>query len=194
MAEKAKTAKGKKKPKVKAGTSKAAAAAKKASFVEAYIVNGGNATQAAVAAGYSEKTAYSQGPRLLKDVEVQAAIQARQAELADKHELTTDSVLRALSRIVHSDPRKFYRPDGSLKNVTELDDDAALSLAGVEVVEMAGGMQIDAESGPSHVPMYTKKVKFWDKNAAIEKAMKHLGMFEKDNEQQKTPAVINIQF
>lgn len=40
-------------------------------FVTEYIKNGGNATQAAIAAGYSEKTAYSQGSRLLKDVEVQ---------------------------------------------------------------------------------------------------------------------------
>lgn len=40
-------------------------------FVTEYIKNGGNATQAAIAAGYSEKTAYSQGSRLLKDVEIQ---------------------------------------------------------------------------------------------------------------------------
>ena len=40
-------------------------------FVTEYIKNGGNATQAAIAAGYSEKTAYSQASRLLKNVEVQ---------------------------------------------------------------------------------------------------------------------------
>lgn len=40
-------------------------------FVNEYIKSGGNATQAAIAAGYSEKTAYSQGSRLLKSVEVQ---------------------------------------------------------------------------------------------------------------------------
>ena len=45
-------------------------------FVEAYC---GNATEAALEAGYSPKTAYSQGQRLLKNVEVKAAIAARQA-------------------------------------------------------------------------------------------------------------------
>lgn len=40
-------------------------------FVTEYLKNGNNATQAAIAAGYSEKTAYSQGSRLLKSVEVQ---------------------------------------------------------------------------------------------------------------------------
>lgn len=40
-------------------------------FVTEYIKNGNNATQAAISAGYSEKTAASQGSRLLKSVEVQ---------------------------------------------------------------------------------------------------------------------------
>ncbi|UPK42474.1 terminase small subunit [Paenibacillus pabuli] len=40
-------------------------------FVTEYLSNGNNATQAAIAAGYSEKTASSQGSRLLKSVEVQ---------------------------------------------------------------------------------------------------------------------------
>jgi phage terminase small subunit len=40
-------------------------------FVTEYIKNGGNGTAAAIAAGYSEKTAYSQASRLLKSVEVQ---------------------------------------------------------------------------------------------------------------------------
>lgn len=40
-------------------------------FVTEYLRNGNNATQAAIAAGYSEKTASSQGSRLLKSVEVQ---------------------------------------------------------------------------------------------------------------------------
>lgn len=39
-------------------------------FVTEYLQNGNNATQAAIAAGYSEKTASSQGSRLLKSVEV----------------------------------------------------------------------------------------------------------------------------
>lgn len=45
-------------------------------FVEAYIANVYNATQAAIAAGLSEKSAYSQGHELLKHPEVAAAIAA----------------------------------------------------------------------------------------------------------------------
>lgn len=45
-------------------------------FVDEYIRLRFNATKAAIAAGYSEATAYSQGPRLLKNVEIKAAIDA----------------------------------------------------------------------------------------------------------------------
>lgn len=55
---------------------------KQRAFVEAYLSNGFNATQAAITAGYSQKTAYSQGARLLKNVEVRAQIEARLGEMA----------------------------------------------------------------------------------------------------------------
>ena len=51
--------------------------AKRQAFVDAWE---GNATAAALAAGYSPKTAYSQGQRLSKIVEVQEAIKAREAQ------------------------------------------------------------------------------------------------------------------
>ena len=44
-------------------------------FIEHYT---GNATEAALAAGYSKKTAYSQGQRLLKNVEITKLIQQRE--------------------------------------------------------------------------------------------------------------------
>ena len=49
--------------------------AKQQRFVDAYD---GNATKAAIAAGYSEKTAYSAGQRLLKNDEILTAIQERE--------------------------------------------------------------------------------------------------------------------
>ena len=48
---------------------------KQQAFVNAYA---GNATAAALAAGYSKKTAYSHGQRLLKNVEIQEAIKDRE--------------------------------------------------------------------------------------------------------------------
>ena len=52
---------------------------KQSRFVREYLTDS-NATQAAIRAGYSRRTAYSQGQRLLKNAEVQQAIQAGMSE------------------------------------------------------------------------------------------------------------------
>lgn len=61
-------------------------------FVDAYLVDP-NATQAAIAAGYSKKGASSEGERLLRNVEVAAAIAEGQRKRAERVELTQDYVL-----------------------------------------------------------------------------------------------------
>lgn len=64
-------------------------------FVQEYIVDY-NATQAAKRAGYSEKTAYSNGQRLLKHAEVQAAIKEIQNKATDKAIVDRNMVLAGL--------------------------------------------------------------------------------------------------
>ncbi len=77
-------------------------------FADEYLVDA-NATQAAIRAGYSEKTAYSQGQRLLKNVEVKKYIEEQlerihNEKIADAQEVMMylTSVLRgeSLSEIV----------------------------------------------------------------------------------------------
>lgn len=64
-------------------------------FVSEMLVDG-NVTRSAKAAGYSEKTAYSQGHRLLKNVEIAAAIKAGQKDIAKRNELTIDDIIKEL--------------------------------------------------------------------------------------------------
>lgn len=67
--------------------------AKQQLFVQEYLIDL-NATQAAIRAGYSPKTAYSMGQRLLKNVEVAAAIAEALAKRAERVEIDQDYVLR----------------------------------------------------------------------------------------------------
>lgn len=168
----------------KAGTGKAATASRKLKFIEAYVNNGGNALQAAIAAGFSKVSAGARGHELVKDREVSLEIAKRAKELSDKFELTTEKTLREIARLSYSDPRKFYNADGSLKPIHELDDDTAACIASVEVDEI---MMEHTVIG------HTKKLKQWDKNSALEKAMKFHGLYEKDNAQQQ-PVEIVIKF
>jgi phage terminase small subunit len=147
-------------------------------FIEAYLGDAdGHITKAALAAGYSQRTAAQQGSRLLKKVEIQQAIQQRQAKRAEIADVTAAQVIKELARIGFSDVRKVFAPSGALKPAHEWDDETAAAIAGVDVVEMAGGAAIGGDGGLQHVPMYTKKLKLWDKNSALEKLAKTLGMY-----------------
>lgn len=166
----------------KAGTSKESAATRRKIFAEAYIANGGNGTQAAITAGYSPKTAGVQAVRLLGDANVSSLISHRAMETAKKYELTTDVVIRSIMQELQFDPAKLYREDGSLKDVTELDEDTRMALASVEF-EQTGG---------NDSPVTVRKVKWAARHAAREQAMKHLGMFLADNKQAGEAAVAAV--
>ena len=67
-------------------------------FVRQYLVDL-NATKAAIRAGYSERTAYSVGQRLLKNVEIQRAMAAAQAKRARRVEIKAEDVLRGVIEV-----------------------------------------------------------------------------------------------
>lgn len=165
--------------KAKAGTSKVATAERKNAFVESYIANGGNATAAAVTAGYSAKTAGSQGQRLLKDVEISTRIADRAKSVANKYELTTELAARSIVQELRFDPAKLYDKDGQLKPITDLDEDTRMALSSIEF----------EQHGNTEAPVYVRKVKWAARATAREQLMKHLGMFERDN-LQKPAAII----
>lgn len=71
--------------------------AKRARFVTEYLKDS-NATQAAIRAGYSKKTAGSQGHDLLKEPEIAAAVSARAAKAG----MTADEVLNGLADVART--------------------------------------------------------------------------------------------
>lgn len=71
---------------------------KQARFVQEYLIDL-NATQAAVRAGYSERTACEQGSRLLANVKVQTALQAAMQARQARTEVTQDYVIGKLVEI-----------------------------------------------------------------------------------------------
>lgn len=148
-------------------------------FVDAYISNKENGTQAAIMAGFSAKTAGVQATKLLKEANVQQMIAERRRELVEKSKLTTDELLIELAKIVRADLRTLFNEDGSLKSPKDWPDEVAGAVAGMEIDELFDGV------GKDRIQIgMTKKLKLWDKNSAIEKAMKHLGLFKEDNSQQ----------
>ena len=73
---------------------------KQNAFIKAYLLNGGNATQAAIRAGYSAKTAYSIGQENLSKPVIQKHIKAHQQQANSNFIWSKTKKLVALQSII----------------------------------------------------------------------------------------------
>lgn len=146
---------------------------KQAAFVQHYLVDK-NATQAAIRAGFSAKTASSAGERLLRNVEVCAAIERGMADIAGRLGITAERVLLERSRLAFLDVRKLFRDDGSPIPVNELDADTAAAITGLEVAEIWEGSGEDRR-----FVGYLKKYKLASKDPSLASLEKYFGLNEK---------------
>ncbi len=147
---------------------------RKAKFVAAYVRTG-NATQSAKLAGYGAKSAHVTGSRLLRDVEVKAAVDAARVEVVaainvDTAEAKLDAVtvLTEMLRIGTADLGQAYGKDGAMLAVADM----PLSLR-----RTISSLHYDGETGR------LTKVSFWPKVHALDALARHLGLYSEDNEQ-----------
>lgn len=141
--------------------------AKQERFVDEYLVDL-NATQAAIRAGYSKKTARQVGAENLTKPVIADLIAKRQHERGERTRITADRVLLELARLGVADLRSGFDERGNLKRPEEWSDDFAAAVSSVEVVTRSiGDGQVE----------YVHKLKMWDKNSALDKIAKHFGMF-----------------
>lgn len=165
---------------------------KQEAFAVTYIQTG-NATEAYRNAytpkKMASKTINEAASRLLKDSKISARIDELRAPALKATGLTVERTLREVERISHVDPRSFYRDDGTMKAPKEWDDAMAAAVASVEAIPVSLGRDAkgDVKIG------YTYKLKFWDKNAGLEKSMKHQGLFERDNAQSRDNLVLHVE-
>lgn len=141
---------------------------KQSRFVAEYLIDL-NATQAAIRAGYSKRTARFMAAENLAKPYIAAEVKQAMAERAARTEITADRVLKELAKLAFFDIRKAFNPDGSLKPLDEMDDETAASIAGLEVTELS-----DADGNAAG---RVKKIKIADKRAALVDIGRHLGMW-----------------
>lgn len=134
-------------------------------FVEEYLVDF-NAKQAAIRAGYSPRSAESQGSRLLSNRKVSRAIEERMAELSRRTGVTAERIVRELARIAFLDPTELAdMDDATIRDDATADDRAAI--AAVKVKRFVSG---DGES-------VEREIRFADKLRALELLGKRLGLW-----------------
>lgn len=146
-------------------------------FVEEYLIDL-NATQAAIRAGYSAKTAASQGERLLRNVEIQELLTERMKAREKRTEITQDRVLNELAKIGFADIRRALDWGPDVIVVNEETGETAVS-NGVALVP-SKNIDDDTAAAISEISQTAQgiKVRLHDKRAALVDIGRHLGMFK----------------
>lgn len=133
-----------KKPAAKRGKKKARRStptAKQARFIDEYMIDM-NATQAAIRAGYSTKTANQQASRLLANVNISALIEKRRQAISDKLQCTVDDIARELHKCGFANMADYMNvnADGDpWLDFSKLTRDQAAALAEVMVDDYVEG-------------------------------------------------------
>lgn len=165
-------------------------------FCNEYLIDL-NATQAAIRAGYKEKTAYSAGQRLLKHVEIQKRIQQLKNERSERTEISQDRVLKELAAIAFANATDFvqvtekplYNSDGEkmLDNSGEV-----IMIPDVEITETEK-LKPEQKKAIASIKQGRNgiEVKLNDKTKALELLGRHLGMW--NDKQEINLTAVNIE-
>lgn len=118
---------------------------KQEQFCQEYLIDL-NATQAAIRAGYSEKTANEQGARLLANVSIQTRLKELQSARQERTEITQDYVLKTIvdtiERCKQAEP-VMIKEDGEWVESGEYKFDSQAVLKGAELLGKHLAMWID---------------------------------------------------
>ncbi|WP_236209025.1 terminase small subunit [Pseudomonas tohonis] len=145
--------------------------AKQQRFVDEYLIDL-NATQAAIRAGYSKKTAGQIGDENLKKPEIAAAVAQRMAERVERNQVDADYVLRRMVEIDQMDVLDILTDSMELKPVSQWPRVWRQYLSGFDLAEMFEGRGDDRG-----IVGVLKKIKWPDKVKNLELLGRHFGMF-----------------
>lgn len=154
--------------------------AKQQRFVDEYLIDL-NATQAAIRAGFSAKTARQAGNRLLTNVDIQQAIQGGMEARSGRVAITQDMVLRELAKIGFSDIRKVIRWGETMVRMVEAEEGGTEDMVPYHGLALIDSAEIDDDTAGAIAEVSQGKeglkVKLHDKKGALVDIGRHLGMF-----------------
>lgn len=138
--------------------------AKQKRFVEEYLIDL-NATQAAIRAGYSAKTAKDIGCENLAKPNIQEVLSQKMAERSKRTGISQDRIVLELARIAFMKMTDIVNADGEI-NTGATDDDLAC-------IESIKYKKSESDTGYSE----EREVKVASKLKALELLGKHMGMW-----------------
>lgn len=139
-------------------------------FVDEYMKNNFNATQAAITVGYSSKWADRYACSLVE--KYRDLIEARKAEVMATSKMTLEKWVKTVTALALYDPRKMFDKFGNPLEIPELGRVSGLALAGFEIEELYDG------KGENRQKIgYARKVKLLDRTPYLLMLGKYLNAF-----------------
>jgi phage terminase small subunit len=139
----------------------------------AHYISCRNGAEAARKAGYEPKNADVSAQRMLRIPAVRAEVDRQLQKAVEAAGFDCKRVLEEIGRLATVDITQAFNADGSLKLLTEMDEDLRRSISSLEVNEIYD----NASGDQKHVLGLAKRVKFYDKVKALELAGKYFKMF-----------------
>lgn len=128
----------------------------------------------------SEKTIAEAASRLMKDSKILAKIAELKKPVIEKTQLTLERVIIENMNVAFFDIRTILDEQGNLLPISEWPAAAGAAISSIEILE-----QYEGSGKERQFVGYLKKVKLVEKGAALDRLMKHLGAYEKDNKQKE---------
>jgi len=151
-------------------------------FINEYCIDC-NATRAAISAGYAEPAAYATGAENLRKPQIAKVIRERLLEMASRAEITAGSVLRELALIAFADLSQYSTidEDGNVRmDFRNMGPDAMRAVKKMKQrVEMTGDPN-------DSMPILHTEFELYDKQVALDKLMRYMGLYAKDNKREVT--------
>ena len=162
---------------------------KQKTFIQEYLIDM-NATQAAIRAGYSKKTAYRTGADNLKKPQIQEAIRKAMQKRQARTEITQDMVVNELAKIGFAnigDYVSFTGEGDPFVDLSEMTEAQSAALSEIMVDDYMDGRGEDARE------IKRVKIKLCDKKGALVDLGKHLGMFRGDAGDADEPMPVKVE-
>ena len=143
-------------------------------FVDEWLIDF-NGTQAAIRAGYSERSARSIAGRLLTKDNIQREISRRQKDLQRRTEVSQERVVKELARVAFADATDYVQVE---TRTVEKNDGTELSYQTVTLTETAE-LSADQRAAIAGIKQGANgvEVKLHDKIKALELLGRQIGMF-----------------
>lgn len=147
-------------------------------FCEEYVIDL-NATQAAIRAGYSKKTAKEMGSENLTKPNIKSKVEELQEDIRRRSALTADMVVEELRDLAFYSIKDFINADNTIKKLSTLSRVKLKPVVGIKVKETITTV------GKKIIKEVTTELKLSDKRASVVDLGRHTGIFKEDNEQIK---------